>query len=203
MSMGFEVRGNDGKLTASSSSPIYTCIFSQVLPNNASFTVVGASSSDVMALTKLSGAGGASPWIGAAESNLGTRGVHRLCIFRPISQADITEEPFGISVFTPDGKISFSSSSYPLVFSNTPVYPALLYGGTRLYSVRTGVNFSSYSDLSWVDMSGSVSSETILIRTYDGYYPVTYGLLNRNFVIVDVNDIPLNYSTGDVSLNIR
>lgn len=203
MSMGFEVRGNDGKLTASSSSPIYACIFSQVLPNNASFTVVGSASSDVMALTKLSGAGGVAPWIGNSASSLGTRGVHRICIFRPLTQVDIVEEPFGISVFTSDGKISFSSSIYPLVFSKTPQYPALIYGGTRLFSVHNGNNFDSYVDLSWVDMSGTVSGEQILARSYIGYYPVTYGLLNRNFEIVDVNDIPLNYSTGDVRLDIR
>lgn len=201
MTFGINVKSEDSEVQLSSEFPSYLCIFSGVVTDRNINTGV-ILGDDVIVTTGLSSSSGlAETGGGLYASGLRSFGTNRVLIFRRSDKINAPPDKYGVQVMSSDGHMTFTSGRHMLLFAKQPVIAGsgIIHQGSGARSIPlpgTSEHVVLAMALS-CDINGKVNLHTVG-EIYRGY-----GKLTINFsttpVLVDISNIPQNYSTGDIS----
>lgn len=191
MTFGFQAMNDKRVVQVSDKVSGYVCIYSGNV--NGWFSFAGRKPTDILCFTHLSGGtGGISDW--RYLPSMYASGTHRMVVFRLENLVQPVTDPFGMEVYDVNGKLTFTSSRYPLVFASTKTtYHSLIFQGADYSGPDSAVYVftrCSYTNAVGVVRTGSFRVNyqiSVPFQLYNegGTYP------NQ---LVDVSHIPLVYN---------
>lgn len=197
---GIEVMNSSQQLAASSNHEMYVCVLSAVV-GTGDHVITNMLPEDIVATTNLER--GANR--GAHRGGAGIRcfGTQRVTVFRR-SGAVSGVLDFGLQVFSSDGALSFSSNHYPMTqASATTTYYASSQPESIVYTAWSGdpsIGMYVIYGLTGVYSDGGSYAFAVNTGATGSQVRFARGVRLINPLLLDISDIPLDYSIEGVSM---